>query len=105
MTDDRTAASYREDITGLIRKCDDLTRERDEARAERDKLADVARHLGRIVSSQSRATYAAWIDSRRGDHKAAAEWLANSVPDVPDHEPWNGTETGGEWFWRTKEQS
>jgi hypothetical protein len=125
----RAAASYREDITGLIRKCDELTRERDEARAERvaadliaaerarlhdealarvaeleaenDKLAGAARHLGRSVVGLVRAMYAARIDFRRGDHKAASEWIANSLPGVWDDEPWNGTETGDQWFGRT----
>lgn len=75
--------------------------------AERDKLQRACQTLGHVVELQARDLYAMWIDVSRGDLKAVRERVLNSIPDVDDHEPdeqWNGTETGGEWFWRTRQE-
>jgi hypothetical protein len=74
--------------------------------AERDKIQRACQTLGRVVVHQARDLYAMWIDVSRGDMDAVRERVLNVLPDVDDNEPdeqWNGTETGGEWFWRTKE--
>lgn len=75
-------------------------------REELAKANRACQTLGKVVAGQSRSLYAAWIEVRRGDLDAAAQWVLNSVPDVwdgPPEEEWNGTETGGEWFDRTIE--
>jgi hypothetical protein len=88
-------------ITGVLGQ-------RDHVEHERDKLQRACETLGRVVVGQARDLYAMWIDVSRGDMDAVRERVLNTIPDVDDNEPdeqWNGTETGGEWFWRTKEQS
>lgn len=74
-------------------------------REELAKTQRAAQTLGRTVVSQARSLYAAWIEVARGDLHAASQWVLNSVPDVWDDEPWNGTETAQEWFDRTDERT
>jgi hypothetical protein len=74
--------------------------------AERDKLQQACQTLGTVVERLARDRYASWIDASRGDMDAVRQGVLNSMPDVDDNEPdeqWNGTETGSEWFWRTRD--
>lgn len=76
--------------------------------AELAKVQRAAQTLGMVVERQARDLYAMWIDVSRGDLEAVKERVLNSIPDCDDNEPdqqWNGTETGDEWFDRTREES
>lgn len=76
-------------------------RQRDEARAERDKLLSLADSLERILLSWSRGMYAARIDCARGDVKAAIETLSEGL-DGYDGTGWDGKESGAQWAERTR---
>lgn len=74
--------------------------------AELAKVQRGAQVLGMVVTRQARDLYAAWVDIARGDMAAVRERVLNAQPDCDDNEPgdqWNGTETGGQWFDRTRE--
>jgi hypothetical protein len=75
--------------------------ERDEVRAELAKAGGLIRSLERISTSWTRGMYAAQIDCWRGDPKAAAATLSEGL-DGYDGPSWDGTETGAEWWERTK---
>lgn len=80
--------------------------ERDEARAERDKLRDACRHLGHLVTGMARTFKAARIEMIQSGPGKAMEWVLSSIPDVDDDDPadqWDGTESAGEWFGRARE--
>jgi hypothetical protein len=106
----RTAASGdREDITMRYR------RERDEyadllvagnaeriaLQRDRDKARKLVSVLERIAAAWTRGMYCAWIDCQRGDPAAAARTLSEGL-DGWDGTEWDGTETGAEWWERTK---
>lgn len=55
----------------------------------------------RITTAWTRGMYAAWIDCQRGDVKAAMRCLSEGL-DGYDGTEWNGTETGMQWWERTK---
>lgn len=80
-----------------------------ETGAVMDELARVQRAagtLGMVVERLARDLYAMWVDVSRGDLEAVRERVLNSIPDCDDNEAaeqWNGTETGDEWFDRTRE--
>ena len=76
-------------------------RERDEARAELARADELIRRLERITTAWTRGMYSARIDCWRGDAKAAAGCLSEGL-DGYDGPEWNGTETGAEWWERTK---
>ena len=69
--------------------------------AERDRLAELVRRYERITTSWTRGMYSARIDCMRGDVKAAIGCLSEGL-DGYDGTEWNGTETGAEWWERTK---
>lgn len=71
------------------------------AMAERDGLKELLRRYERITTAYSRGMYMARIDCIRGDVKAAIECLSEGL-DGYDGTEWNGTETGAEWWERTK---
>lgn len=71
---------------------------------DRDKLSSGGRALGLAVSMLSSTLMAAWIDAERGDPDAAKEIIAQVIENVPELEPWNGTETGTEWLERTRSE-
>jgi hypothetical protein len=76
------------------------------ASPELAKLQQACQTLGMVVERQARDLYAMWVDVSRGDLEAVRERVLNAIPDVDDNEPgeqWNGTETGDEWFDRTRE--
>ena len=75
--------------------------ERDEARAELARAAALIRRLERITTAWTRGMYSARIDCWRGDAKAAAGCLSEGL-DGYDGPEWDGTETGAEWWERTK---
>lgn len=103
--EDRAAvrAAARGSVTGYGPLADALRleRERDEARAERDKAVKLNKALERILRSWVRGMYSARIDCVRGDVKAAIETLAESL-DGYDGTGWDGKETGAQWWERTK---
>jgi hypothetical protein len=72
-----------------------------DALAERDRLAELLRRYERITTSWTRGMYSARIDCTRGDVKAAIGCLSEGL-DGYDGTEWNGTETGAEWWERTK---
>ena len=72
-----------------------------QARAERDKARELASSLERLMTSWTRGMYAAQIDCFRGDPKAAAAILSEGLDGYAGPE-WDGTETGTEWWERTK---
>jgi hypothetical protein len=76
-------------------------RERDEARAQVAKAEALIGQLERITTAWTRGMYSARIDCWRGDAKAAAECLSEGL-DGYDGPEWDGTETGTEWWERTK---
>ena len=76
-------------------------RERDQARADLAGAGELIRQLERITTAWTRGMYSAWIDCWRGDVKAAIECLAEGL-DGYDGTEWDGTETGAEWWERTK---
>ena len=70
----------------------------------REELAGVRKFadaLERITTAWTRGMYSAWIDCQRGDVKAAAMCLSEGL-DGYDGTRWNGTETGEQWWERTK---
>ena len=75
--------------------------ERDEARAKLAKADELIRRLERITTAWTRGMYCARIDCWRGDAKAAAKCLSEGL-DGYDGPVWDGTETGAEWWERTK---
>ena len=75
--------------------------ERDEVLAELARAAELIRRLERITTAWTRGMYSARIDCWRGDAKAAAECLSEGL-DGYDGPEWDGTETGAEWWERTK---
>lgn len=75
--------------------------ERDEARAELAQANELIRRLERITTAWTRGMYCARIDCWRGDARAAAACLSEGL-DGYDGTQWNGTETGAEWWERTK---
>jgi hypothetical protein len=68
---------------------------------ERDGLRELVRRYERITTAYSRGIYMARIDCMRGDVKAAVDCLCEGL-DGYDGTEWNGTETGAEWWERTK---
>jgi hypothetical protein len=76
---------------------DELTR----VKGERDQMTKALRAYERITTAWTRGMYAAWIDCVRGDVRAAIECLSEGL-DGYDGTAWNGTETGAEWWERTK---
>lgn len=80
--------------------------ERDRLEERADRLQGACVTLGRTVEHQARMIYAAGIDVALSDFRAAAQWVLNATPDVDDNDPddqWNGTETGAQWFERTRD--
>ena len=75
--------------------------QRDEARAELARAGELIRRLERITTAWTRGMYSARIDCLRGDAKAAAACLSEGL-DGYDGPEWDGTETGAEWWERTK---
>jgi hypothetical protein len=69
--------------------------------AERDKLRELLGRYERITTAYTRGMYMARIDCMRGDVKAAVDCLSEGL-DGWDGTEWNGTETGAEWWERTK---
>lgn len=69
--------------------------------AERDRLIDGLGRYERITTAWTRGMYAARIDCVRGDVKAAVECLSEGL-DGYDGTEWDGTETGAQWWERTK---
>jgi hypothetical protein len=89
-------------VTGAAEREMDLYREEiTRIRAERDRLAKLLGSLQRITTAWARGMYSARIDCVRGDVKAAIECLSEGL-DGYDGTEWNGTETGAEWWERTK---
>ncbi len=78
-----------------------LAAQRNEARAELARAGELIRRLERITTTWTRGMYSAWIDCQRGDAKAAAECLSEGL-DGYDGPEWDGTETGAEWWERTR---
>ena len=78
-----------------------LKAERDEARAKLAKAEALTGALERITTAWTRGMYSARIDCQRGDVKAAVEFLSEGL-DGYDGPEWDGTETGAEWWERTK---
>src|ERR1700734_1279600 len=76
-------------------------RERDEARAELARAGELIRRLERITTAWTRGMYAARIDCWRGDPGSAAAILSEGL-DGYDGPEWDGTETGAQWWERTK---
>jgi len=76
-------------------------RERDEARARLARAEALIGQLERITTAWTRGMYSARIDCWRGDVKAAVECLSEGL-DGYDGPEWDGTETGAEWWERTK---
>lgn len=77
-----------------------------DVQAELAKVQRGAQTLGMVVTRQARDLYAMWIDVSRGDLEAVKERVLSAIPDCDDNEPgeqWDGTETGREWFERTRE--
>jgi hypothetical protein len=71
------------------------------AEADRARLAELVRRYERITTSWTRGMYSARIDCVRGDVKAAIQCLSEGL-DGYDGTEWDGTETGAEWWERTK---
>jgi hypothetical protein len=78
-----------------------LTERAEKAEAERDGLDGLLRRYERITTAWTRGMYSARIDCQRGDVKAAAACLSEGL-DGYDGTEWDGTETGAEWWERTK---
>jgi hypothetical protein len=78
-----------------------LHKELHETIAERDGLARLMRRYESITTAWTRGMYSARIDCWRGDVKAAISCLSEGL-DGYDGTEWNGTETGTEWWERTK---
>lgn len=78
-----------------------LAHQRDEARAKLAKADELIRRLERITTAWTRGMNAARIDCLRGDPKAAVAILGEGL-DGYDGPAWDGTETGTEWWERTK---
>jgi hypothetical protein len=76
-------------------------RERDEACADLARADELIRRLERITTAWTRGMYSAWIDCQRGDAEAAAGCLSEGL-DGYDGTQWDGSETGAEWWERTK---
>jgi len=74
---------------------------RDEARAELARAGELIRRLERITTAWTRGMYAARIDCWRGDPGSAAAILSEGL-DGYDGPEWDGTETGAQWWERTK---
>lgn len=72
-----------------------------EAAVKASGLPELVSRYGRITTAWTRGMYAAWIDCVRGDVKAAIECLAEGT-DGYDGPQWDGTETGAQWWERTK---
>jgi hypothetical protein len=62
---------------------------------------ELIRRLERITTTWTRGMYAARIDCRRGDPAAAAAIMSEGL-DGYDGPEWDGTETGAQWWERTK---
>ena len=75
--------------------------ERDEALAKLAQADELIRRLERITTAWTRGMYSARIDCWRGDAKAAAKCLSEGL-DGYDGPEWDGSETGAEWWERTK---
>jgi len=73
----------------------------DEARVKLAQAEALIGQLERITTAWTRGMYSARIDCWRGDAKAAAGCLSEGL-DGYDGPEWNGTETGAEWWERTK---
>lgn len=71
------------------------------AEAQLARADEMIRRLTRITTAWTRGMYSARIDCWRGDPKAAAACLPEGL-DGYDGPEWNGTETGAEWWERTK---
>ena len=78
-----------------------VEQERDEARAELARAGELIGRLERITTAWTRGMYSARIDCWRGDAKTAAGCLSEGL-DGYDGPEWDGTETGAEWWERTK---
>ena len=78
-----------------------VEQERDEARAELARAGELIGRLERITTAWTRGMYSARIDCWRGDPAAAAACLSEGL-DGYDGPEWDGTETGAEWWERTK---
>ena len=76
-------------------------RERDEARAKLAQAEALIGRLERITTAWTRGMYSARIDCLRGDAEAAAGCLSEGLDGYEGPE-WDGTETGAEWWERTK---
>lgn len=72
-----------------------------ELEAELEAARDFIQRLNRITTAWTRGMYAARIDCLRGDTRAAIRCLSEGL-DGYDGTEWNGTETGAEWWERTK---
>lgn len=82
-----------------------LAHQRDGARAERDRLRNGGRELGKSVVRLTRSMQAARIEMLQNGPEAAMQWILNSIPDVDDNEPedqWDGTETATQWLDRQR---
>jgi hypothetical protein len=95
------AAAEADGRTVPLAKFGETVAEVQSLRAERDAARDLVGRLERITTTWTRGMYCAWIDCRRGDAQAAARCLSEGL-DGYDGERWNGTETGAEWWERTK---
>ena len=74
---------------------------RHDAEAKLAQANELIGQLQRITTAWTRGMYAAQIDCWRGDPKAAAATLSEGL-DGYDGPGWDGTETGAEWWERTK---
>ena len=73
----------------------------EQLKAERERLDKLARAYERITTAWTRGMYMARIDCMRGDIKAAVNCLSECL-DGYDGPEWDGKETGGQWWERTK---
>ena len=96
----RIAAERRPDVPAETTQTT-AEQERDEARDQLTKADELIRRLERITTAWTRGMYSARIDCWRGDAKAAAGCLSEGL-DGYDGPEWDGTETGAEWWERTK---
>jgi hypothetical protein len=79
----------------------ETARERDEARAGLTGAGEMMRSLEHVITGLTRGMYAARIDCRRGDLKAAISILSEGL-DGYDGPEWDGTETGEQWWERNR---
>jgi hypothetical protein len=81
-----------------------LAAQRNEARAELERLRNGGRELGKTVVRMSRSMRAARIEMLQNGPEKAMQWILNSLPDVDDNDPadhWDGKESAAEWLDRT----